>query len=288
MVRVTIPKNLDVNVLLFVRSIWFIAARVVIRTCDTCEMELFPKIVYSLKSLIILTRSSILRSITGCWIYLEHFFRLTFSVCFFFLLTFLNINWRRNVHTNVCSPYILEALHWVWDLSKFGNRDTIIISFHLSCHFDVLFNFDQVFALFLGTILLFVYCECYKCYLMTYLYGIPIRRYICESCSKTLVCNCTNCTVLLWYYLSISCFGDVAFKFYFFIAVLIGKTCSKLLIRFRCRIFYILLCFIADLKQVFTMLYSFNINHWNHFLTNIVNKTNGLRKQNQNISRNKF
>ena len=25
---------------------------------------------------------------------------------------------------NVCARYTLEALHWVWELSKFDNRDT--------------------------------------------------------------------------------------------------------------------------------------------------------------------
>ena len=73
-------------------------------------------------SLTILTRSSILRSITGCWIYLGHFFRFTVSVDLFLLLTFLNINWKQTLHTKVCVSYILEALHWVWDLSKFDNR----------------------------------------------------------------------------------------------------------------------------------------------------------------------
>ena len=41
-----------------------------LRTCDTSKMDLFAKIVYRLKSTTILTRSSILRSIAACWIYL--------------------------------------------------------------------------------------------------------------------------------------------------------------------------------------------------------------------------
>ena len=53
-------------------------------------------------------------------------------------------------------------------------------------------------------------------------------------------------------YLSISCYNDVTFNFYYFIAVPIGKTLSMPLMS-NC-IFYILFYFIADFKQVFTMI----------------------------------
>ena len=66
-------------------------------------------------------------------------------------------------------------------------------------------------------------------------------------------------------YLSIICYDDVIFNFYYFIAVPIGKTCSMSLMRFNNRTFYIF-------KQVFTMFQNFNVYHWNRFLTNIVNK----------------
>ena len=49
-------------------NIWFIVVRGELRTCDTSKMELSVKIVYNLKLLTILTTSSILRSIRGCWI----------------------------------------------------------------------------------------------------------------------------------------------------------------------------------------------------------------------------
>ena len=70
--------------LLFVRNIQFIVDRSKPRTRDTSKMELFAKIVYSLKLFIILTRSSILRSNTGCWIYFGYFFRFTFHLQFFY------------------------------------------------------------------------------------------------------------------------------------------------------------------------------------------------------------
>ena len=79
-VKVTLPKTHHVALLLFVKNVWFTVVRGELRTCDTRKMDLFAKIVHSLKSLIILTRSSILGSITRCWIYLGYFFRFTFSI----------------------------------------------------------------------------------------------------------------------------------------------------------------------------------------------------------------
>ena len=60
--------------------------------------------------------------------------------------------------------------------------------------------------------------------------------------------------------------------FIVFVAVTIRKSCSMSLMRFNNRIFYILYYFIADFKQFFTMFQSFNVHHWNRFLTKIVNK----------------
>ena len=73
------------------RKVWFIVVRGELRTCDTSKMELFTKMVYSLKSLTILTRSSILRSITGCWICLWYFFRFTFHLQSFLLVYFITL-----------------------------------------------------------------------------------------------------------------------------------------------------------------------------------------------------
>ena len=64
-VRVTVPKNRDIVLVLFVINVWFIVVIGELRTCDTSKMDLFAKIVYRLKSLTILTRSFILRSIRG-------------------------------------------------------------------------------------------------------------------------------------------------------------------------------------------------------------------------------
>ena len=54
---------------------------------------------------------------------------------------------------------------------------------------------------------------------------------------------------------SISCYDDVIFNFYYFIAVSIANTCSMSLMRFSNRIFLFifLFYFIADLKQVETV-----------------------------------
>ena len=50
-------KNRDLVLLLFLKNIRLIAVRGELRTFDTSKMNLFAKIVYSLKSLTILTRS---------------------------------------------------------------------------------------------------------------------------------------------------------------------------------------------------------------------------------------
>ena len=40
-VRVTIPKNCDIALLLFIRNTWFTVVRGELRTCDTSKMVLF-------------------------------------------------------------------------------------------------------------------------------------------------------------------------------------------------------------------------------------------------------
>ena len=78
------PKSNDVTLLLFVRNVWFIIVRGKIRICSTSKLGLFAKLVYSVKSLTILIRRPILRSITGCWICLVYFFRFAFYLQFFY------------------------------------------------------------------------------------------------------------------------------------------------------------------------------------------------------------
>ena len=65
-VGVTVLKNCD---FLFVKNVEKRknVVRGKLRTCDTSKMDRFAKIGYCLKLLTILTRSSILKSITGCW-----------------------------------------------------------------------------------------------------------------------------------------------------------------------------------------------------------------------------
>ena len=90
---------------------------------------------------------------------------------------------------------------------------------------------------------------------MAYLFGTPDRCYIYGSCCEALVCNgapLISHMGVLHRYLSIG-YDDVISNFYHFIAVLIGKTGSMSFVRFNNRVFYILLYFVADFKQVFTI-----------------------------------
>ena len=65
------------------KKYWFIVVRDELRTCDISKMVFFAKIVYSLQSLTILTRSSVFRSLTWCWVCLAYFFRFTFIIDLF-------------------------------------------------------------------------------------------------------------------------------------------------------------------------------------------------------------
>ena len=58
-------------------------------------------------------------------------------------------NWKSILHTNVLSKYTLETLHWMWDLSKFDNRDTTVCSSEIlvySCYGNVIINFSFFIA----------------------------------------------------------------------------------------------------------------------------------------------
>ena len=140
-----------------------------------------------------LTRSSILISVTGCWICLGVFSALHSVQTFLFLLTFLKTNSMSTWHTNIlykvytrrycigCGPV------QIWQQEYHNN---------FRC-FEVLVNFGQVFALFFGAFIvdfdysLFI-VNVIKCYLMAYLCGTPNRRYLYQSCCKTLAWNCAN------------------------------------------------------------------------------------------------
>ena len=92
----------------------------------------FTKIVYCLRSLTILTRSSIFRSVTWCWICLVHFFRFTFIIDLFSSPNIFKYSWMLFLHVNVCLTIEIPQQC-------------------LSYYLDVLVNFGQIFALFLGT-----------------------------------------------------------------------------------------------------------------------------------------
>ena len=76
------------------------------------------------------------------------------------------------------------------------------------------------------------------------------------------LCQWLALSGVLHSYLSIICHDNVIFNFYYFIAVLIRKTCSMSLMRFNNCTFY----------MFFILLVNFNVYHWNRFLTNIVIK----------------
>ena len=63
-VRATVPKNGDISLLLFARNIDLLQSEV--NSEPHLKWCFFAKIVYSLQSLTILTRSSIFRSVTWC------------------------------------------------------------------------------------------------------------------------------------------------------------------------------------------------------------------------------
>ena len=117
-------------------------------------MVLFPKIFYCIMSLTIFARSSILRTVTGCWIHLGYFSRFTFITDLFLLLTFLNINGTASLYTNV-------------------SLTTWIAQQCLTCRLDVLVNFGQIFALFLVLLLLTLNIICLFCMLP---YDISLRK----------------------------------------------------------------------------------------------------------------
>ena len=156
-------------------------------------MGLFAKIVYSLNSPVILTRSSVLRSIAGCWICLCYFLRFTFSRELFISPSISKNNWTSTVHTNFCSTYILEG----FQLSACPNLTTKVPQQYLSYRLEVLVNFGQVLALLLGAVIVeleysLLIVNVNKCYIMAYLYGTRRRHCIYGNFCKTLVCNCTN------------------------------------------------------------------------------------------------
>ena len=83
----------------------------------------------------------------------------------------------------------------------------------LSCRFEVLVNFGQVFSLFLGAFIVYFEYSLFianviKYYLMAYLCGTTNRRCFHGSCCKTLV-------RYLHRYLSMSSYDDIIFIIFF-------------------------------------------------------------------------
>ena len=133
-------------------------------------------------------------------------------------------------------------------------------------------------------------------------YGISLRKtksalYLWELLQNTSfqLCRWLALWVVLHSYLSVSCYDDVIFNFYYFNTVPIGKHCSLPLMRFNQRIFCMLFYFIAEFKRIFKIFQCFNVHHWNLFLTNVVNQAlqdfilwKWSQQRYQNISGNEF
>ena len=94
--------------------------------------------VYRLKSLIILIRSSILRSIVGCWICLGYFFRFTFSIDFFvspnIFENLFNVNLAYKVLFKVCTRSIAFSVGTVhiWQQGYHNNFCHVALRFWLT------------------------------------------------------------------------------------------------------------------------------------------------------------
>ena len=82
------------------------------------------------------------------------------------------------LHTNIYSRSILETLHWLWDLSKFGNSDTTVCSSEklvYSCYKSLIFNFYYFIVVLIG-----------------------------ETCSKSLM-RFNNCIFNIFFYFIADC-----------------------------------------------------------------------------------
>ena len=96
------------------------------------------------------------------------------------------------LHRNVCSQKHCNGCGTCLNLTKMIPQQC------LSCHFEVLVNFGQVFVLFLGAFIfdfeysLFI-VNVIKCCYMAYFCGTSNRCcYNYESCCKALVCKRAN------------------------------------------------------------------------------------------------
>ena len=169
-----------------------------------------------------MAESSILRSVTGCWIWLGIWI---YYRPFFLLPTFLNIDGTTNLHTNV-------------------SLTTWIPQECLSCPFDVLVNLGQIFALFL---VLLMFTLNIICLLWVLPYDISLRKikmglYLWKSLQNISFqqCQWSRCSSEIFVY---KLFWQRQFQFLLFY---IGKICSKSVMRSNNRIFYTLFYFIAN------------------------------------------
>ena len=124
-VRVTVQKNRDIALLLFViRHVWFFEESEsdlwYFWNRSFCKNRLHFKVFKNLNREF---HFKIYYVVLNC---LGYFFRFTFSIDIFL---FPNVNLQTwTLHTNVCSRYIIEALHWVWYLCEFDSRNTTTMS----------------------------------------------------------------------------------------------------------------------------------------------------------------
>ena len=92
--------------LLFVKSVCFIVVRHELRTYDTSKVDFFANIIYSLKLLTNLTKTSILRTIKGHWICLGYIFRFSFS-----LDLFISPNIFKLIGRQLCTQMSIQGIY---------------------------------------------------------------------------------------------------------------------------------------------------------------------------------
>ena len=177
------------------------------------------KIVYSFKSLTILARSSILRSVTGCWICLGYFFWFTIIMDLFSspnILKYLmewqlctqTSVWQQGYHSNVC--------HFIWmfwlTLDRSLHFFLVLVLFTLTL-FIVNVSLWHIFVenqkgiIFIGVVakqfptvpVIKLFFRDIWLYIMTASFLIfSIFR---NTCSKSVVMRSKNCIFYILFYL---------------------------------------------------------------------------------------
>ena len=113
-----VPKICDIALSFFVINIWFIALRGEFRSCSTYKMELFARIVYSFKSLTILTRNPHFKIFYGVLNLSQVFFQIYISHLVILLVYFIN-PLSEHVFSSIVCIHVERVLHSPFSISNF-------------------------------------------------------------------------------------------------------------------------------------------------------------------------